>query len=147
MHLIGYYLVNLIKFLKLHYLNEPKNMMTKILPILLIFISNMCYAQNDTSTTPIDTFQNNIDIYEQDGVYHFKPILRPLVQIPGGRTPYYKYLWDFGDGHFSTQPEPTHYTLNLEITKSQYMPSIIMIMVQNQKELRNLSIIKRQILQ
>ncbi|WP_160068607.1 PKD domain-containing protein [Sphingobacterium bovisgrunnientis] len=83
-------------------------MMTKILSILLIFISNMCYAQNDTSTTPIDTFQNNIDIYEQDGVFHFKPILRPLVQIPGGRTPYYKYLWDFGDGHFSTQPEPTH---------------------------------------
>lgn len=83
-------------------------MIQKLLPILLGLLVQIGYAQQDTMLTPIDTFQSNIEIYEVDGVFHFKPIFRPLVQIPGGRTPYYKYLWDFGDGHFSTQPEPTH---------------------------------------
>ncbi|MCA5006434.1 PKD domain-containing protein [Sphingobacterium bovistauri] len=80
----------------------------KLLPIFFLLIVNFCFAQSDTSLTPIDTFESNIDIYEENGVFHFKPVLRPLVQIPGGRAPYYKYLWDFGDGHFSTQPEPSH---------------------------------------
>ena len=83
-------------------------MIHRLLTIVLILIANICYAQKDTILTPIDTFKSNIDIYELDGVFYFKPILRPLVQIPGGRAPYYKYLWDFGDGHFSTQPEPSH---------------------------------------
>lgn len=83
-------------------------MIQKLLPLLLCLIVNLCFAQKDTILTPIDTFESNIDVYEVDGVFHFKPILRPLVQIPGGRAPYYKYLWDFGDGHFSTQPEPSH---------------------------------------
>ena len=83
-------------------------MIYKTLPLLFLWMINFCYAQKDSIVVPIDTFQSNIDIYEIDGVFTFKPVLRPLVQIPGGRLPYYKYLWDFGDGHFSTLAEPSH---------------------------------------
>ena len=83
--------------------------MNKFLAILIfILISQMAYSQKDTSLTPIDTFDSKIEIYENGDIYAFKSILRPLVQVPGGRTPYYKYLWDFGDGNFSNLPEPTH---------------------------------------
>jgi len=40
--------------------------------------------------------------------YDFSAALRPLQVIPGGRQPFYSYLWDFGDGHFSTEAEPRH---------------------------------------
>lgn len=77
-------------------------MITKTLTIVFILLSSLCYVQKDSLIATVDTFQSNIEVYKLNGVFHFKPILRPLVQIPGGRTPYYKYLWDFGDGHFST---------------------------------------------
>ncbi|WP_164122228.1 MULTISPECIES: PKD domain-containing protein [Sphingobacterium] len=65
-------------------------------------------AQKDSTIIPIDTFESKIDFQQLPNGVSFKPILRPLIQVPGGRTPYYKYLWDFGDGHFSTQAEPIH---------------------------------------
>lgn len=83
-------------------------MIQRLLTIFFVILAYVCRAQNDSTLTPIDTFNSQIEVQEVDGVFYFKPILRPLVQIPGGRTPYYKYLWDFGDGHFSTQPEPHH---------------------------------------
>nr|WP_262919657.1 PKD domain-containing protein [Niabella hibiscisoli] len=34
--------------------------------------------------------------------------LPALTQIPGAPAPFYTYLWDFGDGHFSTAENPQH---------------------------------------
>lgn len=34
--------------------------------------------------------------------------LPSLTQIPGAPAPFYTYLWDFGDGHFSTAENPQH---------------------------------------
>jgi PKD repeat protein len=65
-------------------------------------------AQEFSLTTPIDTFESKIHSETIGTQIAFKAELRPLVQVPGGRTPYYSYLWDFGDGHFSTQAEPAH---------------------------------------
>lgn len=39
----------------------------------------------------------------------FTASLPPLTQIPGAPAPFYTYLWDFGDGHFSTAENPLHY--------------------------------------
>lgn len=38
----------------------------------------------------------------------FSVKLPKLTQIPGAPQPYYTYLWDFGDGHFSTAENPQH---------------------------------------
>lgn len=75
---------------------------------LLLLCTKNSSSQEQGIISPIDTFESKIELQELNGNIVFKSVLRPLVQVPGGRAPYYKYLWDFGDGHFSTLPEPTH---------------------------------------
>lgn len=83
-------------------------MKNKLVLAILLLCFNIIFGQVDTSLVSIDTFESKIELIELQDKFIFKPVLRPLVQVPGGRTPYYKYLWDFGDGHFSTQAEPEH---------------------------------------
>ena len=65
-------------------------------------------SARDTVSLHLDTFVNKIHLRHQGDSIRFTPELRPLIQVPGGRRPFYAYLWDFGDGHFSTEPEPVH---------------------------------------
>ena len=51
------------------------------------------------------TIVNQITI---DNKVSFTATLPALTQIPGAPLPFYSYLWDFGDGHFSTEAAPTH---------------------------------------
>ncbi len=46
--------------------------------------------------------------HQSGAVTTFRAELPVLQAIPGGRAPFYTYLWDFGDGHFSTEEAPQH---------------------------------------
>lgn len=49
-----------------------------------------------------------VHVMQEDNKVRFKPNLPPLKQIPGAPKPFYTYLWDFGDGHFSRSENPEH---------------------------------------
>lgn len=56
----------------------------------------------------IDTVEAKIDVQFLGNQASFQAELPALAGIPGGRHPFYTYLWDFGDGHFSTEAMPKH---------------------------------------
>ena len=60
-----------------------------------------CFFQAFTQDTAVTVSQKENKI-------SFKANLPPLTQIPGAPNPFYTYLWDFGDGHFSTVENPEH---------------------------------------
>jgi len=73
--------------------------MKKILSyIVLLSWCNQILAQQDTS----------VNVTQKENKVSFKANLPVLTQIPGAPKPFYTYLWDFGDGHFSTTENPEH---------------------------------------
>ncbi len=50
----------------------------------------------------------SVGVTEKGNAKFFQANLPALKAIPGGRAPFYTYLWDFGDGHFSTEATPEH---------------------------------------
>lgn len=63
------------------------------------------------STVLLNTFaqqDTTVKILQKENKIIFTPNLPPLKQIPGAPLPFYTYLWDFGDGHFSTSENPEH---------------------------------------
>lgn len=69
-----------------------------LLHIFLLFSFVQSFAQGDTS----------VKVVQKENKVSFKPNLPALTQIPGAPKPFYTYLWDFGDGHFSTAENPEH---------------------------------------
>lgn len=72
--------------------------------IMLCLYSSLSATAQDT-TMMTDTA---IVIKQEANRVAFSAPLPPLKQIPGAPEPFYTYLWDFGDGHFSTQEKPVH---------------------------------------
>ncbi|GAB3419805.1 hypothetical protein GCM10027516_15700 [Niabella aquatica] len=49
-----------------------------------------------------------VAVPDSSNAVSFSVKLPALTQIPGAPEPFYTYLWDFGDGHFSTAENPKH---------------------------------------
>lgn len=77
------------------------------------------------AATPIDSIPVEINVTKSEGAMLFKAVLPELLGVPGGRKPFYTYLWDFGDGHFSLKESPQHqyskageYSVNLYVVNN-----------------------------
>jgi hypothetical protein len=69
-----------------------------IIHIILLLGGTSLFAQTDSSVLAT----------QKENKVSFKANLPALTQIPGAPKPFYTYLWDFGDGHFSTEENPDH---------------------------------------
>lgn len=76
--------------------------------LFMVFCCHTAFGQ-DTLLVRQDTFPSAIHTEYLSDRIKFTPFIRPLVPIPGGRQAYYTYLWDFGDGQFSTAESPEHH--------------------------------------
>ncbi len=87
--------------------HEIQLMKGKLFFAISIFLTVLQTAAQPVILSPADSLAR-IETAISGNYIDFKAVLRPLQPIPGGRQPFYSYLWDFGDGHFSTEPEPRH---------------------------------------
>lgn len=78
--------------------------MRTLLFIVFCFSLGSIHAQ----ILPTDTVPAIIKSTTENGVTRFTSELRPLRQIAGAPEPFYTYFWEFGDGGFSFEKEPSH---------------------------------------
>lgn len=83
------------------------------------------FVQLAYSNTLLDSIPVDIIVSKSGSKTLFKADLPPLQGQVGGRQPFYTYLWDFGDGHFSLKESPEHhygeageYTVNLYVVNN-----------------------------
>lgn len=84
--------------------NDGLDMVLKSYPCFLALL----FAYLHTHADGADTVEAKIDFEFIGREVLFNASLPELQGIPGGREPFYTYLWDFGDGHFSTGETPKH---------------------------------------
>ncbi len=72
--------------------------------LLSFFVSCTAFAQ----ILPADTVPAIIHHKTENGITKFSPELRPLRGIAGAPVPFYTYFWEFGDGGFSFEENPSH---------------------------------------
>lgn len=95
----------------------------KLFYIVFLFLGSFVHIAN--ASTPVDSIPVEIKITKSGASTVFEAELPELKGVPGGRQPFYTYLWDFGDGHFSQKERPQHvysdsgdYTVNLYVVNN-----------------------------
>lgn len=95
----------------------------KLFYITFLFWASFVHIVN--ASTPVDSIPVEIKVIKSGASAVFEAELPELKGVPGGRQPFYTYLWDFGDGHFSQKERPQHvyadagnYTVNLYVVNN-----------------------------
>ena len=73
---------------------------------LLLFC--LWFLKLPAQVLPSDTVAAIIHHKTENGVTKFTSELRPLRAIAGAPAPFYTYFWEFGDGSFSFDENPSH---------------------------------------
>lgn len=88
--------------------------MTKLFTLgwALLFTGLTALAQTKKPVADSTVTSDSIIVTPTEDGLKFSSFLRPLLQIAGAPEPFYTYFWEFGDGSFSFEKEPTHSFLN-----------------------------------
>ncbi|WP_281336953.1 PKD domain-containing protein [Flavobacterium eburneipallidum] len=80
--------------------------MKKLLSLFFILFYLFSFSQTKVKDTV--TRRANITYNQKGNAVKFKPETPPLIPIAGAPKPFYSYLWEMGDGHYSKEAEPKH---------------------------------------
>ena len=85
-----------------------KNCATQFTAVMILCLSPcLCFGQQVMKS---DTAKREVVIQQtaNDNAIKFSALTPPLQQMQGAPQAFYTFYWEFGDGHYSTEPAPTH---------------------------------------
>jgi PKD domain len=89
----------------------------------LFTLMTLCFAQLLLAQSPEPERLLDFNAEARGDVFEFTPIMPPLMQKAGAPAAYWTYFWEFGDGSFSREENPSHiyalpgnYTASLDAT-------------------------------